>query len=231
MAASDPDASSTTLPADFDETTEAYYARRANTYEDIYRNPARQRDLALIKTRLAETFAGKRVLDLACGTGYFTAAFAPFAREIVGVDTARETLEIAQSKQLPNARYVVGNAYALDADLGFFDAVFLGFFWSHVPHQRVTEFVDGLSAHVAPGATVVVLDNLYREGESTRVTHIDPEGNGWQERPHPDGGTFSVLKNYPERRTLLERFARDAASTHWWRLDYYWWFEYKTNKS
>jgi demethylmenaquinone methyltransferase/2-methoxy-6-polyprenyl-1,4-benzoquinol methylase len=225
------DLHSTTLPVDFDESTEAYYARRATTYEEIYRRPVRQPDLALIKTRLAQVFAGKRVLDVASGTGFFTSAFAPFAREVVGVDTARETLDIANQKQLPNTRFVVGNAYALDPGLGLFDAAFIGFFWSHIPHQRVAEFVDQLEVRLAAGATVVVLDNLYRAGESTPVTHIDDDGNGWQERPHPDGGTVSVLKNYPERKTMLERFARGARSTHWWRLDYYWWFEFKNKKS
>jgi SAM-dependent methyltransferase len=231
MSAPGPDLHSSTLPADFDKTTEAYYARRATTYEDIYRDPSRQRDLALIKSRLAQVFAAKRVLDIASGTGFFTSAFAPFAREVVGVDTARETLDIAERKQLPNARFVVGNAYALDPALGIFEAAFIGFFWSHVPHQRVREFVAGVEAHLAPGATVVVLDNLYRDGASTPVTHIDDEENGWQQRPHPDGGTVSVLKNYPERETMLMRCSQAACSTHWWRLDYYWWFEFKTKKN
>jgi ubiquinone/menaquinone biosynthesis C-methylase UbiE len=223
-------ATSDELPADFDLRMQSYYARRAPTYEDIYRRRERQADLVRVRSKLAMVFAGKRVLDIACGTGYFTEAFAPAAREVIGIDAAEETLDIARGKHLPNTRFMRGNAYELDPALVQFDAAFIGFFWSHIPRQRITFFVSDLYRCLSPGATVVVLDNLYREGDSTPIAGVDDDGNGWQERPHPDGGTERVLKNYPERDDMLKALgaAPRAASTHWWRLEYYWWFDIKT---
>ncbi|HEY6168738.1 MAG TPA: class I SAM-dependent methyltransferase, partial [Verrucomicrobiae bacterium] len=49
-----------------------YYARRAGEYERIYAKPERQADLAALRARLAEAFRGRRVLEIACGTGYWT---------------------------------------------------------------------------------------------------------------------------------------------------------------
>ena len=50
----------------------AYYAQRAAEYERIYAKPERQADLAALRARFGKLFKGKRVLELACGTGYWT---------------------------------------------------------------------------------------------------------------------------------------------------------------
>jgi ubiquinone/menaquinone biosynthesis C-methylase UbiE len=49
-----------------------YYAARAPEYDSIYAKPERQADLRLIEAWLAEQCAGKQVLEVACGTGYWT---------------------------------------------------------------------------------------------------------------------------------------------------------------
>src|SRR5260370_1354780 len=50
----------------------AYYARRAAEYERVYTGPRWQDDLARLRPRVAEFFAGRRVFEVACGTGYWT---------------------------------------------------------------------------------------------------------------------------------------------------------------
>ena len=47
-----------------------YYAARAREYERIYAKPERQSDLERVKAQLPPLFAGCRVLEIACGTGY-----------------------------------------------------------------------------------------------------------------------------------------------------------------
>ena len=62
----------------------AYYAQRAAEYERVYFKPERQDDLRRMEAELAAPFAGRRVLEIACGTGWWTlhgaqhAAHSPF---------------------------------------------------------------------------------------------------------------------------------------------------------
>ena len=48
------------------------HAQRAATYETVYHKPERQRDLRTMKAWLPGAFAGRRVLGVACGTGWWT---------------------------------------------------------------------------------------------------------------------------------------------------------------
>ena len=62
---------------------QAYYAQRAASYEEIYAKPERQTDLAILHQRLRTLFAGQRVLEIACGTGYWTADLAASAAQVL----------------------------------------------------------------------------------------------------------------------------------------------------
>jgi demethylmenaquinone methyltransferase/2-methoxy-6-polyprenyl-1,4-benzoquinol methylase len=46
-----------------------YYAKRATEYERIYALPDPQRELRALCEMVESTFVGRRVLDVACGTG------------------------------------------------------------------------------------------------------------------------------------------------------------------
>lgn len=208
-----------------------YYRRRAPEYETTYARPERQTDLAVLREHVAKRCTDRRVLDVACGTGYWSQALARTARSLVGVDVNDAALALARDKRLQTAggpaQFIEGDAYALDEGLGRFDAAFVGFFWSHVPHDRLARFVDNLHARLTPGARVLILDNDYVEGSSSPIAFVDDEGNAWQERPLSDGTMHCVLKNFPTRRELMDTLAHRADFTHWWRLDYYWLYEYR----
>ena len=63
----------------------------------------------------ARLCAGRRVLDLCCGSGYGTAILAAPAREVVGVDNDAATIDAAQAtigRTLPNASFEVADALA-----------------------------------------------------------------------------------------------------------------------
>jgi demethylmenaquinone methyltransferase/2-methoxy-6-polyprenyl-1,4-benzoquinol methylase len=207
------------------EAMRSYYSQRAPQYEEIYQRPERQGNLTAIKDRLSCTFAGQSVLDVACGTGYFSAVMAPVARQLTGIDISAPVLELARQKNLPRARFDLGDAMRLDPSLGLFDAAFLGFWWSHIGLEELDAFIAQLHARLRPGARVVILDNLFVPGHSTPLKRQDAHGNTWQQRVTADGSIHEVMKNYPRYEFLLQRL-RPFASTYWWCLDYYWWFEY-----
>jgi SAM-dependent methyltransferase len=167
------------------------------------------------------------VLEIACGTGYWTQFIASTAAHIVALDASRETMEIARSRVSESkAVFLVGDAYSLSPALGKFSAAFAGFWFSHVPKARRQEFLLGLGAHLVPGATVVLIDNLYVEGSSTPVAETDADGNTYQIRPLKDGTTHRVLKNFPsevELRSSLGVLGTSCTFTVW---HYYWAFTY-----
>jgi ubiquinone/menaquinone biosynthesis C-methylase UbiE len=212
------------------DSLETFYARRAAEYERIYAKPERQADLASLRARIAALFAGRSVLEVACGTGYWTAVIAPQAKAITAIDAVEETLAIARSKQYPAGRveFMQGDAYVLP-DLGRrHDALFAGFWWSHVPLARLDAFLAGAARAVAPGAVVGFLENRYVEGSSTPLSRRDAEGNTYQTRKLDDGSTHEVLKNFPSDRELVERAARYGQQVSIERLEYYWLLTYRT---
>jgi len=209
-----------------DRLMRTYYAARAPEYDAVYRKPERQADLRAIEQWVPSKFVGARVLEIACGTGYWTHFIAPVALHVTALDAAPETLDIARGRVAgPSVEFLVGDAYGLP-QRGSFDAAFCGFWFSHVPRARQREFLVGLNAALRPGARVVMLDNRYVEGSSTPVTERDSDGNGYQERKLEDGSTHRVLKNFPsehELRSLVSGIGERAAVTTW---NYYWAFEY-----
>lgn len=205
-----------------------YYRRRAREYEAIYARPERQSDLAALRSLIGGRFESARVLEVACGTGYWTEIIATAAKSIVATDLADEPMQIARTKSYPgrNVTFAAADAYALDAALGSFDAAFAGFWWSHVPRERVAEFLQSLHARLEPGAKVLLLDNLYVEGSSTPVAGIDAAGNTYQMRRLGDGSRVRVLKNFISEAELRERIGPHAASLRFTALQYYWLVEY-----
>lgn len=77
---------------------ERYYAERADEYERIYAKPERQQDLARLRRELPALLSDRDVLEVACGTGYWTHLVAARARTVTAIDVNREVLAIAASK-------------------------------------------------------------------------------------------------------------------------------------
>ncbi len=215
---------------------QTYYAARAPEYDAIYRKPERQADLRAIEAWLPARFARARVLEVACGTGYWTRFIAPVALSVLGVDAAPETLRMAEARMAEagveaNVRFEVGDAYALAASEPKCDGAFAGFWFSHIPKARVREFLTGLGAVLAPGARVVLLDNLFVEGSSSPISERDGEGNSYQARKLADGSVHRVLKNFPseaELRATAEGLGTNVAYQAW---PHYWAVQYTTPKT
>ena len=182
-----------------------------------------------MRARIATLFAGRAVLEVACGTGYWTEVIAPHARSITALDAAEETLALACSKKYPAGRveFAKGEAYALPDFGRRHDALFAGFWWSHVPLARLDAFLAGAARAVAPGGLAAFLDNRYVEGSSTPVSRRDAEGNTYQARKLDDGSTHEVLKNFPSERELIERASVHGidAKVEW--FEYYWLLVYR----
>ncbi|MET9268686.1 class I SAM-dependent methyltransferase [Kribbella sp. NPDC003557] len=199
-----------------------YYRERAQEYDAVYDKPERQEDLARLRALLPPLVAGRSVLEVAAGTGYWTTALASTARSVVATDLNDETLAVARTRSYGPAevRFETADAYDLGAVEGRFDAVFAGFFWSHVPRADVRRWVRGLQDRVEPGGVVILADNRYVEGSNYPITRTTASGDTYQTRQLSDGRTFEVLKNFPAR----EEFAAAVmpAEVEWTELTYFW---------
>lgn len=207
----------------------AYYAARAPEYDRVYDKPERQADLSALRAWLPEQFRDRRVLEVACGTGYWTQHIVPVARQVLALDASTETLAIAAARAaLGQVNFTVGDAYALPMHPAKFDAGFAGFWFSHVPLKRRVEFLGGFCAALAPGAVVVMIDNRFVAGSNHPITHRDEDGNTFQTRHLQDGSEHRVLKNFTEPDEwdhLLEGLARDVSLL---QLDHYWALRFTT---
>ena len=208
---------------------ESYYARRAAEYEKIYHKPERQADLARLRNDIPELFKGERVLEIACGTGYWTPLIARQAKSVLAVDYNEETLAIARTKKYPesNVRFERADAYALPDWPEQFSACYAGFWWSHVPLARLDAFLNGLQARLEPGARVAFMDNRYAEGSSTAISRKDPQGNTYQRRRLADGSSHEVLKNFPTGAELRARLGRFGTELTFSEYEYYWLATYR----
>ena len=206
----------------------SYYARRAAEYDAIYLKPERQADLRAMETALPACFANRRVLEIACGTGWWTVHAARDAKRWLATDLNEETLAVARTKPLPACVELrTMDAFGFDRlGLEGFDAAFAGHWWSHLPRAVLPDWLELLHAHLEPGARVVMLDNRYVEGSSTPIARRDDQGNTWQQRKLADGSTHEVLKNFPneaEARAALGgrvQRVRWTEHAHFWVLDY-----------
>jgi SAM-dependent methyltransferase len=214
-----------------------YYRDRAASYDAVYAKPERQADLTRLRALLPPLVAGRRVLEIAAGTGYWTAPLSGSATAITATDINSSTLEVARSRAYgPSCQvtFQVADAYRLDEVPGEFDAAFVGFFWSHILRADVPRFLAGLSARLGSGATVIVLDNRYVPPSSTPIARTAPSGDTYQRRPL-DGRDYEILKNFPTRAQFTADVGRDAdvgtdvgvgrdagADVSWTDLEYYW---------
>jgi demethylmenaquinone methyltransferase/2-methoxy-6-polyprenyl-1,4-benzoquinol methylase len=206
---------------------QSYYTARAPEYDQVYLKPERQSDLREIERWLPPHFAGAAVLEVACGTGYWTQFIAQSAVQVVAIDASPETMRLAEHRvPKSNVQFLIGDAYNLPQQLGKFSAAFAGFWFSHVPRAKRHKFLQGLNALLMPGSTVILLDNRYVEGNSSPITETDSDRNTYQTRQLKDGSIHRVLKNFPsesELQSLLHGIGKGGTFSIW---QYYWAFKY-----
>ena len=217
----------TTAPAT-EESMRQYYAQRAQIYERVYHKPERQRDLRAMESALAVPFAGRRVLEVACGTGWWTPHGARLAASWLATDLNPETMAIAQSKAMPaSVRFATVDAYTLAGiESERFDAAFAGFWWSHVPLARLRAWLALLHSRLEPGAQVVLLDNRFVAGSSTAISRRDDEGNTYQRRTLDDGTEHEVVKNFPDRDGAVAAAGERVRNAVWQEHTHYWVLSY-----
>ena len=147
-----------------------YYAERATEYERFYDKPGRQADLAALATTVSDYFEGSRLLELACGTGWWTHHAAQRASSVLGVDINDEVLTIARAKDYPrnNTRLLCADLNSL-SELGeSFDAALVV---THRPPSATRVFDRAIPSLDARRAGYAAGQSLRRGQFNPNLTH------------------------------------------------------------
>ena len=107
-------------------------------------------------------WAGKTLVDLGCGSGYWLPGYADEAGAVIGVEPDPALLPLAMARD-PRARVLPGSAEHLPLDDASVDVVHARFayFWPPDCAAGLAEVRRVLK----PGGTLVVVDNDWRAGE------------------------------------------------------------------
>jgi SAM-dependent methyltransferase len=167
----------------------AQYDKIARSYDRLVEErPDRVHVLFPSARRYLGELAGKRALDLACGSGLFTRLMRRWgAASVLGVDVSEEMLKIARERE---AGQPLGVDY-LRADvasmgkLGTFDVVFASFLLHYAPTvEALRAMCANVAANLAPGGRFVAFNenpaHPLHDGEryGVRIAAVDPIADG-----------------------------------------------------
>jgi len=184
----------------------------------------RQDDLDDVAEQVADLMRGHTVLELGCGTGYFTDVIAETATSVLATDISEAMLNVAREhgEELENVQYRVVDALNLPTDIGKFTAVFAGFLWSHLTKDQQDVFLAGLRRQIGKDALLVLIDDEYVEGASPTIARTDLQGNTWAQFVDADGTRHELPKNYPTDSALRKRLGTAVREIKIGRWDSCW---------
>jgi SAM-dependent methyltransferase len=136
----------------------AYYRARAPEYDATHALDAASR--ATLLTALRAFSPRGRVLELACGTGQWTAELARHASLLTAVDASPEMIALNRARvPTENVHYVEADLFAWSAAERY-DVVFFSTWLSHVPPQRFEGFWALVGECLKENGRVFFIDEL-----------------------------------------------------------------------
>lgn len=188
-----------------------YYRTRASEYDEWFlRKGKYDRGLRLntlwfaeveeVKKELKQFNPKGNVLELACGTGWWTEELTTYADHITAVDVAPEVIEINRGKvQNKKVTYTQADIFNWKPDSKY-DVVFFSFWISHIPPERFASFWNFVRSALTPNGRVFFLDNLksatQKETDYQATTSI---------RTVKSGEQFTIVKIFYKPKELEHR--------------------------
>ena len=209
--------------ADIDRQMIDYYDARAPEYDDWYLRRGRYErgaihdaawnaELDAAGRWLDDLPWGGEIVELAAGTGWWSPLLASrgelslYDASTAALDRARERL-VAHGLR---AHLHVRDAWAEpDREV---DGLFMGFWLSHVPRERLAEFLALSRRWLKPGGRIAFIDSL-DDAASRAVDHPEP-ATDHATRRLDDGREFTIVKVFydpDELRQALSAAGFDAA--------------------
>ena len=191
----------------------SYYRSRAGEYDEWFlrqgrhdRGPEQNRrwheEVEQVRAELESFRPTGEVLELACGTGWWTAELMRYADHVTAVDASPEVLEINREK-VGDERisYVRADLFTWRPD-ALYDVVFFSFWLSHVPPEDFLGFWSLVRDALRPGGRVFFIDSLKPEKPAVKDR---PSGDPTTVRQLNDGREFRIFKTFYRPEDLSAR--------------------------
>ena len=145
---------------------------------------------------------GMTILEIGCGTGYFTRELTRRGADIVAIDVSPDLLEIAKAKySAPNVRYEIQNAYALTYADAMFDSVVGS---SILHHLEIEEALREIYRVLNPGGTIYFTEPNMLNPQIAMQKNIP-----WIKRRLGDSPDETAFFRWSLRRLLTQTGYRD----------------------
>ena len=143
------------------------------------------------------------VLELGCGTGYFTRELSRSGADVVAIDVSPELLEIAKANcSAPNVRYEIQNAYALNYPRAVFDSVVGS---SVLHHLEIEEALREIYRVLKPSGTI-----YFTEPNMLNPQIAIQKNVPWVKWKLGDSPDETAFFRWPLRRLLEQKGYRDV---------------------
>lgn len=207
------------------EVLKKYYAQAVDHYDDVFLKPERLSDLAEIETKLLDVLEGHHVLELACGTGYWTERIAHVAESVLATDINQEMLDAANKKivDFDNVELAIADYYDINIQSKEkLTACFIGLTWSHIKREDYLNVIAQCKKAIGAGGLLVLIDNNQVDGTNRPTVRTDSDSNTYQFRENTDGSRVEVVKSFPTDSFLRKRFAPVTKDLRIVRNEYFW---------
>jgi SAM-dependent methyltransferase len=199
----------------------AYYEARAHEYDEMlhrsgsYLGAVRHRhtshdapDDAVGFDRLTEVLAEFNpmgdVLEIACGTGLWTERLAKTASRITAIDSSSASIALNRERVgSKRVDYVAADIFKWTPEHPY-DAVFFGFWLTHVPPGRFEPFFDLVRRCLKPPGRLLFFDEVRLPMMDAWERKLD-ESTGATQRQLDDGRSFHMVKVFYEPNALEAR--------------------------
>lgn len=204
------------------ESMRRYYDERAPEYENAYvlgTGTASMTDAGVFRREAAllagfvERFARGRMLDLACGTGYWFSYYAAHCSRITLVDQAPGMLhecraKIAALDARDRTTCVQSDIFEYPFPSRAFDVALVGFLISHLTVEEEHRLFDLLKATLDAGGRFLILDSAWSAERARFNAKVER-----QVRHLGDGTRFEIFKRYLDRQDIGRWAAAHGVAT------------------
>lgn len=177
-----------------------YYRARAAEY-DATSYGAVSDERASVPAIVDRLGIGGDVVELACGTGIWTAELVRHATTLTALDGAPEMLDLARQRVPTGVRFERADLFNWTPTSSW-DVVFFSAWLSHVPADKFADFWSSVAMALRPGGRVVALDEL-----PARSFHEDQWQGEVAVRTLQDGTMHEIVKVFWEPEALVNRLA------------------------
>lgn len=196
-----------------------YYSARAAEYDEWFYRKGRYdqgeaenqqwaAEAEEFRQRLLAMGPVESALELAGGTGIWTAELSKIAHHLEVIDASAEMLNINRAKlQNPQITYQQADLFTWEPQKQY-DLVFFSFWLSHVPQAKLNPFLAQVAKALKPTGHVVMLDSRASSTSTAHNQSTDTTQDQLQHRILNNGQEYNIYKIYYEPEQLYEEFRR-----------------------